>query len=348
MNYLRQAIAPSTREAYAVGVAAFRQWRTTRGTLPDGLPTANEIGCWLADAADRGRQTASTLRTYLAGIGAWHRENRHPDSREPNPAADDGVRGILKGIQREEARRQQARPLAAAGGQPSDLPLPTLTRFRFNDTERDRLFQAAAFLAVGGGLRPGELLGSATEPDRALRREQIAFYSDAAGLARQPLPNAGDQADALPQVLQLTLRKTKTSQLRPVQKMIAAPSVIAAVWRWMCATAERGPRELLFQLPGKPPMSTQALVKDMERRHVRAGLGPVTYTGKSWRQGGAGTLAALGYDEGDIAALGWAPDSKMWERYAHNPQVRRQRAIMRARLMEPERLRDPPAAADRR
>lgn len=349
MSYLRQAIAPSTRETYAAGIAAFRRWRRERGRPEDELPTTDETGCWLAEMADRGGLSAGTLRTYASAISTWFHESRHPDNHAPNPASDPNVRRLLKGIQREEARRAQALPLESVENKPADLQLPTLLRFPFDDDEpRDCMLKAAACLAVGGGLRPGELLGNSAQTERALRREQFSFFSDAAGvLPMQPPAPGGVVASPLPCVLQLTLRMTKTSQAKPVVKMIAAPSVIAAVWRWFCITAGRPPRSRFFKL-GDQPLSTYALVKDMERRHAKAGLGAVTYTGKSWRRGGAATLASLGYDEADIAALGWAVGSKMWERYADDPQARRQRAIVRGGLMEPERTRDQPAAASRR
>jgi hypothetical protein len=67
------------------------------------------------------------------------------------------------------------------------------------------------------------------------------------------------------------------------------------------------------------------------------GLGLLELTGKSWRMGGASSLALQGLEPADIAALGWAPDSHMWERYARDPQVQRQRAIARGVLMQPPR-----------
>jgi len=344
MSYLRLAIAPSTRKTYDIGVAAFRRWRIEHGKQPDELPTTNELGGWLADMADIGGHSASTLRVYTAAISTWFLETRHPDSLTPNPVSDPNIARILKGIAREESRRIEQRPLDDTPAKPSDLLLPTLLKFHFGDSPRDGCFKAAACLAVGGGLRPGELLGSATQPERALRREQLTFFSDTAGAQRiHPSSNPTTQ----PCLLQLTLRVTKTSQIAATTKMITAPTVVAAVWRWVCMTADRHPRDLLFQLDGRAPLITVTLVRDMERRHAAAGLGDVVYSGKSWRRGGAGTLSALGYDEGDIAALGWAANSHMWERYASDPQVRRQRAIMRGGMMEPVRPRDVPATADR-
>jgi len=54
------------------------------------------------------------------------------------------------------------------------------------------MMQAAAYLGVGAGLRPGELLGSRDNPERALRREQFSFYTSAA--SREPLSPPGSGA----------------------------------------------------------------------------------------------------------------------------------------------------------
>jgi hypothetical protein len=350
MSYLRMAIAPSTRATYEVGVAAFRQWRSERGQVPDELPTAHEIGCWVADCADRGGLRAATLRVYVSALSTWFMESRYPGSQAPNPAADPGVQRVLKGIQRQEAERAQQQADAGDEQLPaSDLLLPTLLKFRFEETARDRMFYAAACLAVGGGLRASELLGNRHNPERALTRRQLTFYAGVAGDREIAAPRDGGAAPAEePTVLQVALRVTKTTQMGGVVKMIAAPIIVAAVWRWICATAAREPGDRVFQLDGARPLTTHALAKDLARRHAAAGLGPVRYSGKSWRRGGAGTLAALGLDGADIAALGWAVGSQQWERYANDPQVRRQRALQRGALMEPGRLCGEGAAADRR
>jgi hypothetical protein len=352
VSYLRLAIAPTTRKTYDVAVAAFRRWRVARGELPDLLPTTDEIGGWLADNADQGGLRAATLRVYVSAISTWWAEARHPDSREPNPAADPLISRLLKGIQRQEVQRAAAAERegrAPHRAKASELMLPTLLKYRFSDSPRDRMLFAAACLGVAGGMRASELLGSADYPERALTRDQLSFYAGAAdGLVPIDAPHSGAAAPApVPVVLEVLLRVTKTTQMSSATKVIAAPSVVAAVWRWVCASSARAPADLLFEL-GDAPLTTGALCRDLERRRMAAGLGTIHYSGKAWRRGGAATLAALGYDAAAIAALGWAEDSAMWERYVQDPGVRRARALMRGTLMEPGRDRDGAAAAARR
>jgi len=259
---------------------------------------------------------------------------------------------VLDGIEQAQAARAQARALSAAPDEASPLLYPTLQRMAFSPHHaRDRMMKAAAYLAVSAGLRPSELLGSSHAKERALKREQLKFFVDQAGTVPVAAAPGGDAA---PAVLELTLRITKTSQLRAVTKLVKAPAAVAAVWAWFAETQARGPSALLFQLlPGGAPLSTFALCREMERRHEQSGLGVIRLTGKSWRRGGASTLAMLGYEAGDIAALGWTPDSHQWKRYASDPLVRRQRAIARGGLMQPavesrpELLRSAAAAAAR-
>lgn len=330
MTYMRAALAPGTQRSYKSAVASFCQWRIEHGRLPDELPTADDIGGWLADLADAGQHTIGTLRSYNAAVGSWWLLMRRPNSTAPNPSADAGVQRILRGIERDQAEREQRRPLAP---DTSSRPLlfTTLLQYGFGDTPRERMIRAAAFVGVSGGLRPGELLGSRDRPDHALRREQFTFYAD--GAATRPIEPPG--GGGAPRLLQLTLRSTKTAQFRPVVKLLTAPAAVAAAWSWFCDTADRGPAALMFQeTPTAARFSTLALTKDLERRHRAADLGAVAYYGKSLRQGGAGTLAAQGVDAADIAALGWAPNSAMWARYARDPQVQRLHAVARADLMQ--------------
>ena len=160
------------------------------------------------------------------------------------------------------------------------------------------------------------MLGSARYPDRALLREQFRFFSDDAGMHAVLPPGTA----APPRVMEIVLRKTKTTQFTPSMKIISAPAAVAAAWGWFCETANRSSRAVLFQLaPDGPPLSTFALVRDLQRRHLAAGLGAIHLTGKSWRMGGASTLAIQGAEPADIAALGWTPNSHQWARYGRDP-----------------------------
>ena len=296
---------------------------------------------WAAELADVGALTHSTLRSYVAGLGSWFDENRDADNHAPNPAQSIVLRKVLNGIERAQAERKQARPLASAPPDTQPLLFTTLQQLHFASTARDRMLKAAAYIGVAAALRPAELLGNYHAPERALLREQLTFYSDAAASVVVSPPGTG----ATPRFVQITLRVTKTSQFNRVIKFVQAADAVEAAWRWFCETADRHPRTALFRLlanPAAPRLSTYALTRDLTRRHAAAGLGDIRLTGKSWRMGGASTLAIQGYDAADIAALGWAPESAQWQRYARDPQAVRQHALARSTLMQP---RSPAAGA---
>jgi hypothetical protein len=325
---MRNAIAPTTRKAYDSAVAGFRQWRRDNGHVEvDALPTADEVLTWAAELADRGQLAAASIRGYVSAIGEWYSTHAHPDSNAQNPTQSGSVRRLLDGIERDKHTRVSGQlPTATA------LPLlyTTLQQFHFDNTPRDRMRRAAAFLGVAGAFRPGELFPS--QSGRPLLRGQLQFFHDAAGTQLMCPPDVGKR----PQVLEVTLKATKTSQLKTAKKFVWAADAVHFCWQWYCDTATRGADAIFLQEElGGQPLTSYALCKHLEKLHQRAGLGIVRFQGKSLRQGGASTLAARGVAAADIAALGWAPGSAMWEHYARDPQVQRQRAIALGKLMQP-------------
>ena len=341
LAYLRKAVADTTRKSYDTAVARFRQWRADQGQLPDELPTVNELLSWIADMADRGQLAASTIKAYTSAVGEWFLQHANPDGGQPNPAGAAVVRRVLDGVARVQAERRQGRPLTAEA---NPLLYTTLQRLGYADTPSDRMRRAAAFLGVAGGFRPGELLAS--KAGRPLLREQMQFFAnDAATVRMEPPGNGG-----LPRVLEVTLRATKTVQLDCTIKYIRASDAVQACWRWLCETAVRGPKAVVFQLEaGGATLTPYALAQDLNRRHAAAGLGPASFTGKSLRQGGASTLAVMGVEEEAIAALGWAPGSNMWKHYVRgDPQAVRQMNLQRSAHMQPERPPSPQSGPMRR
>ncbi|MGI8485845.1 MAG: hypothetical protein ACR2OU_16500 [Thermomicrobiales bacterium] len=333
VSYLLKSVSARTDASYRTAVKAFREWRKERGTLPDVPLAADEMCSWAAELCDRGEHTAGTIRSYCSALGSWFRRTQqHPDSFAPNPGASEQLKGVLDGIERELAERAQERPLSSTVNKSQPLLYTTMLKLPFQQQlERDRMLRAAGLLGVAAALRPGELLPSNKSRERTLVREQLRFFADAAGTVPMAPSATGEQ----PRVMELHLRITKTEQLHGTVKVITAAEAVAAVWNWWCETAPRGPRGPLFQLGGHPRhLSSYALAKDLERRHARAGLGEIRLTGKSLRRGGASTLSMQGYEGADIAALGWAPNSDVWQRYANDPLVQRQRSIARANLMD--------------
>lgn len=276
---------------------------------------------WAASLADSGLRS-STLSVYTSALHTRHEEEAHPDGDQRNPLDSVQLKRVLKGIANAQLHRPSRHPPSAP------LLFSTLLQLPFNESERDRMLFAAAALGISATLRPSELLGSSRHPDRALTLGQIDFFSDSRGT--RVFPPHGSPAH-----LSVRLHCTKTHK-KGETKYVSTPRAVAAVWTWIATYrtgAEFLPSEWVF-CRGQTKLTSYALTKDMERRHKRAGLGEVHFTGKCFRKGGASTLAAQGIDAADIASLGWAPNSPMWQVYADDPAVKLHRALQLSSRMQ--------------
>jgi hypothetical protein len=330
--YIRSALAPGTRATYNSAVAAFRRWRVSRKILRDGPISSSDCAAWLAQLADEGRHCVATLKVYSAALSTTWEEELHPDDEARNPVRSPQVRRVLRGIANDRASRRRAATKATKAPRSPSLTFDVLCEYRYDAFERrDVMLLAAAMLGVTAALRPSELLGSSRYPERALTCGQVRFYADE--LCTRLLSPAM-HSHVSPRAIKVRVLVTKTSQHQAIEKVVSAPIAIAAVWRWC---RHRGARSTdpLFWCNGKA-LTTRMLVGDLNRRHVATTLPPLVsrYTGKCLRRGGTSTLAARGVARADIAALGWAPNSHMWELYANDPGVQHARRVVIGRLMQ--------------
>ena len=105
---LHHSRSPNTRAAYAHAWRRFAAWTQGRGAPP--LPAAPErVAAYLTGLADVHRLSVATIRLHRFAIGAAHRSAGLDD-----PTAHEGVRRVLAGLARANARPQrQARGLTA-------------------------------------------------------------------------------------------------------------------------------------------------------------------------------------------------------------------------------------------
>jgi len=107
-----QSHSAATRTAYANAWRHFTRWAAKQGF--DSLPAAPEtVAAYLVERADRGL-SSSTLRIARAAIAHMHRQAGVPD-----PTAAEGVKRVLRGLNRRLARehggQKQATGLTAVG-----------------------------------------------------------------------------------------------------------------------------------------------------------------------------------------------------------------------------------------
>ena len=105
---LHHARSPNTRATYAYAWSRFTAWAQGRGAPP--LPASPErVAAYLTELADTHGLSVATIRLHRFAIGAVHRNAGLDD-----PTAHEGVRRVLSGLARANARPQrQARGLTA-------------------------------------------------------------------------------------------------------------------------------------------------------------------------------------------------------------------------------------------
>jgi hypothetical protein len=189
------------------------------------------------------------------------------------------------------------------------------------DDIRDGMMFAAIALATAAAMRPSELLGSQTYPERALRADQITFYT---ALHASVTPSSSVQHSLKYCIVRLDISKTHP---RGEERTVSAMDAVQAVWQWMVISGHQG-STVLFQ-HADTPLSISMLIGHLRRKLTEIGLKHLHVTGKCFRKGAASTLSALGTDAADIAiAGGWSVGSNVWQsNYANFPAVKRARAI---------------------
>lgn len=321
-HYIRRAIAPTTRCTYDSVERSYRDFAASVSVSLRDAPIRADVVCeYLAQMADRGQHNASTIAVHKSALHTIAEEQAHIAA--PNPLDAPKVKRLLAGIAADRAALEQSRRAANPQNAPLTLDLVRALRPRYEGSQHGRMLYALVALAVAGCSRLSELLGSAKYPERRLRTRQIAFYADAEGRVAVE-PASGSRADT-PHHLELRLDITKTDQgRRGTVKVISAQTAVEAVWRHLCDGGQRSD-DAVF---GK--VSTTALVRSVREELTAIGRADIAAQtgGRSFRRGAASTLSAMGADDADIAALGWAPNSTVGRsHYANDPGVQRARAL---------------------
>lgn len=328
---LRAAISDNTRRSYATAVRRYQLWRagSDRCMEPRSLTTPIALE-FLTDLCESTELTHKTICAYVASLSNWWSEALLPGS---NPLQHPHITRLLTGVQRTRLPAKIAADLRARETRPTDVTVELLEEMRphilSGGTLAGRMRFAAATLATYGLLRPGELLGSAQQRDRALRRDQLQFFIQSRRVGLEP--------GALPDHLQINLGVTKADAVAanaPV--VIAAPSAVRVIWEWARQHATWGMQahHPLFCLPGSRPLAVTELIESLEHAAGELAGHAVTIRGKSFRRGGASSLVASGAPLTDIQAAGRWRSAAMPDLYS-SAASKLKRAIVMSRRMEP-------------
>lgn len=283
------------------------------------MVTAATAAEFLAFLCKQGQLKFATIKVYRSALRSWWAQ--YDFSGAADPLDSSVVAQVLKGGERHCAAQELA--VASFTGQRQQYKPPFEITGEFleeikvfygrGDMEPHAcLLWAAACVATYGLLRPSEMLGSQQHRDRALMPAAITWFRDEHTLeVRGMLPEGTDThcriVDSCPDRFTIDLGVTKTNQQGvPRPKMIAARPAVLALWMWVHKRRAARPREgdRLFQHPDRRPLSITTLTASIVQATRAVLHRDIRPTGKSFRRGGATTLANIGASGPDIQGAG--------------------------------------------
>ena len=307
------AVGSATQRSYQSAVNSYKAFCLARFPQPfDPSPHAlapTTAGEWVTSIATEGRLTSQTLRVYITGLRAWWRLEGMGGGQHPmdHPALERVIAGACRALDNFRLQRASSSvrlPTAITGS----LLLQLEPALRSDGSPFSTMILAAAMLGVHGALRPGEMLGSAAHPNRAPLAAYVVFHAHAHSKVILALQSGS--ASRVPDRFTIDLGVTKTDQAgRKAPRACAVPVAVRAMWEWMLLRGHlltNRESALLFYVDGKQ-LLMPTLLHELEKLHELQGLGPVRFTGKSFRRGGTSEAAAAGMPIADLQArAGWA------------------------------------------
>ena len=332
------AVAASTRRIYTSAANSYQQFCRAQLPVPwdpsAAALTSASVAEYAAHIGSEGRLNGNTLSTYLSGLSTWWQEESLSDAR--NPFESSALRRVFDGAIRRLDEHALQRRLAPSARLPPSALTPALLlqlepALRSEASPRSIMLLAAAHTGVHTTLRPSELLGSKQYPERAPLAASIVFYSHphSSGIASI----ASGAASRVPDRFSIDLGATKTDQAgRAAPKSCAVPAAVRALWEWsLLRYARAEPSPLLFALDGAP-LLLKSLLSELMQLHELQGLGPVRFTGKSFRRGGNSEAAAAAMPVADLQSRGGWASAAMVSVYT-TAEAAEQRRLALARLV---------------
>jgi len=258
----------------------------------------------------------STIEAYLAGVRNAHIVRGWPAP----PIRSDLINLIIRGKKNIQAAEKRIAPNPER--QPITPDILALLKARLGTWDAPpvdkRVIWAVASVCFHGAFRLGELLCKS----EAVFDPQYALL----GMDADVDPNYADKG--CKGVFRVRIKSPKEDKINrslivdvfgtgenlcPVKAMVA----------WLAAGADKKPEQPLFRLSNKKPLTPRKFIL-VVRSRLRGYLdgADTKIAGHSFRIGLASMLAALGYSEADIKAMGrWS--SRAWLEYVKHPRTLR-------------------------
>jgi integrase len=308
------SIAPTTRASYRSGYNSYTEYCKKVGLPANTLVQQETATAWAVDRINAGL-AATTVENYASALHWHHVQRSGPGLRGPLPLAKAEApyfQAVIQGALRLQGPSTAHKSLELI---PTHIEAMYKMLPRY-PPDRHLMLLASASLAVYGGLRPGEVLGSTTHPERRLRTDQLTFFSDRSGLCvlDPTAATAASQSVAAsrsPVRCDILLHKSKTDQGgKGVTKVVAAPSAVDVAWRWRRrhAMLYGNTQEVFLLREASTPISWETDVRPFLVEQLGAIGVPVAHlTAKCFRRGFASAMLEAGAEAADWqASAAWA------------------------------------------
>lgn len=190
--------------------------------------------------------------------------------------------------------------------------------------DHDLMLFAALCTNVCALLRRSELLGSSDYQERVITYSRIHWFSDSN--ADHPMVWA-PAVPSPPKCFSIDLGISKTDQLgnKGLTAWVGADLAVTALWRWWCKLPHPcAADQLVFISSSGAALKHQQLERQVQQRVDRAPSMNIRVTGKSWRQGGASSLAAHAESQASVNAAGhWTSNSNASNVYVQHSAKKR-------------------------
>ena len=254
---------------------------------------------------------ASTIRTYLFGIGNWHKEAQQQSPIHEN----DLIWRVWRGIKRTEGQLGQDLSVRVERRPITSSILQKITPHIQSQTTEGTMYGAMFTMATFGLLRLSEFATTSRSagatpslPPNVLRWRDITWF-DKEG-AR--IHYFDGRLAKRPAEYRIMLQASKTDPFRKgVTIRILSPTAVRAMKAYANVFGGFvGFNEPPFaNMTTRQPISRQEVRDKMDKVLAEAGLEPRHYNGHSFRKGGAQSLQDAGVGADMIKAIGrWSSD----------------------------------------
>lgn len=299
---IEASLAGSTKRTYGSAVRSYLEF-AAEARIEHPIPAGeHDLVLWVAWLSKKPKPTQHrTVKVYLSALATYHQTWGVERLLEGKPMLMRVIMGLKK-LQGDSTRRTR-------------LPITTsllseLSVLLDRTVPEHRMLWSAMTTATYGLFRLGELTVTRDNRDvdnRALKLGQLQLYSPAGTVIQLP----SLRADSLLGYYSITLHASKTDPWRSgITVTISGSAAVSAMQQQLlCHPSLHRSSSPLFAWPSGRALHRQSLVNAVQQLITLTGRNASSYTGHSFRRGGAQSLRNAGVPDGTIQIMGrWKSD----------------------------------------